>query len=80
MIDDTIKALPNLNKKLTKDIFKKEQKINNHVIEYRNAHTERLSKGICKHVPGIVFIDLLMNFEKIGDHLTNIAQAIQGKL
>jgi len=80
MIDDTIKALPNLNKKLTKKIFNKEEKINNLVIEYRNTHTERLSKGICKHISGIVFIDLLMNFEKIGDHLTNIAQAIQGRL
>ncbi len=80
MIGDTIKALPDLNKRITKKIFDKEEKINHLVVEYRNIHTERLSKGICKHVSGIVFIDLLMNFEKIGDHLTNVAQAIQGKL
>ena len=80
MIDDTIKALPDLNKKVAKEIFKKEKKINNLIIEYRNTHTDRLSKGICKHISGIVFVDLLMNFEKIGDHLTNIAQAIRGKL
>ena len=80
MIDDAIKALPDLNKNLAKNIINKENKLNSLVVEYRTTHTERLGKGICKHISGIVFIDLLMNFEKIGDHLTNIAQAIQGRL
>jgi len=80
MIDDTIKALPNLNKELAKSILNKERKINHLVVECRTKHVERLGKGICKHLSGLVFIDLLMNFEKIGDHLVNIAQAIQGKL
>jgi phosphate:Na+ symporter len=80
MIEDAIKALPNLNKVLAKRIIEKEDKMNSLVVEYRTGHTERLRKGICHHISGVVFIDLLMNFEKIGDHLTNIAQAIQGKL
>ena len=29
---------------------------------------------------GVVFIDMLMNLEKIGDHITNVAQAILGRL
>jgi len=80
MIEDTINALPDLNKQLTKIILEKEEKIDRLVIEYRTNHTNRLSKGICKHMSAILFIDLLMNFEKIGDHLANIAQAIEGKL
>jgi len=80
MIDDAIKALPDLNKTSAKNILNKEDKINSLVVEYRGRHVDRLGKGVCKHISGVVFIDLLMNFEKIGDHLTNIAQAIQGKL
>ncbi|MBW2975399.1 Na/Pi cotransporter family protein [Candidatus Woesearchaeota archaeon] len=80
MMDDAVKALPELDKALAKSMLDKEDRINRLVIEYRTAHTERLTNGVCSHRSGIVFIDMLMNFEKIGDHLTNIAQAIQGKL
>lgn len=80
MIDDVIRALPELNKEITKDVFRNENKINSMFVELRRNHCERLGKGICTHLGGLVFIDLLMNFEKIGDHLTNIAQAIEGKL
>jgi len=80
MINDAINALPNLDKALAKSILEKEDRMNSLVVEYRSRHVDRLGKGICKHISGVVFIDLLMNFEKIGDHLTNIAQAIQGKL
>jgi phosphate:Na+ symporter len=80
MIDYAINALPNLDKRLVKNIIDKEEKINHLVVECRISHVHRVSKGICKHMSGVVFIDLLMNLEKIGDHLTNIAQAIEGKL
>lgn len=80
MINDTIGALPNLDKTLAMDIIEKEKRIDNLVLEFRTTHCERLSKGICKHIAGLVFVDLLMNLEKIGDHLTNISQAIQGKM
>jgi len=80
MIQDAIKALPDLDKNLTKKIAENEEKVNNMVFEFRDTHTDRLSKGNCNHKAGLVFVDMLMNFEKIGDHLTNIAQAIEGKL
>ncbi len=80
MMDDTIKALPDTDKRRANDILSKENRLNNLVVEFRRRHVNRLGKGICHHISGVVFIDLLMNFEKIGDHLTNIAQAIQGKL
>ena len=79
MIDEVIKAFPN-DKTKVKNILAKESKINQMVIECRERHCNRLSKGDCKYISGLIFIDMLMNFEKIGDHLTNIAQAIEGKL
>ncbi|MBL7132168.1 MAG: hypothetical protein ISS45_12350, partial [Candidatus Omnitrophica bacterium] len=34
----------------------------------------------CNVFSGIVFLDTVSNFEKIGDHLTNIGQAVMGNL
>jgi len=80
MVKDAIKALPSSDKKLALKIKENEAKVNQYVFEYRDTHCERLSKGTCTHTAGLVFVDLLMNFEKIGDHLMNVAEAIEGKL
>jgi len=39
-----------------------------------------MSDGVCTPQMGLIFIDLVDNIEKIGDHLTNIAQAVIGGL
>jgi phosphate:Na+ symporter len=44
--------------------------------EMRQGHISRLRSGECGIDPGLVFIDLLTNFEKIGDYCFNIAQAV----
>lgn len=44
----------------------------------RQDHINRLRRGECKIDPGLVYIDLLSNFEKIGDYCFNIAQAVAG--
>jgi phosphate:Na+ symporter len=80
MIYNTTKALADLNKELTKKIIRKETELNESFVLFRKAHVDRLSKKRCNHLSAVVFVDMLANFEKIGDHLTNIAQAIQGKL
>jgi phosphate:Na+ symporter len=53
-----------------------EDKINRYYIEFRDSQIQRLNSGVCTAVEGIIFIDVLNNLEKIGDHLTNIAQAV----
>ncbi|MGD8562215.1 MAG: Na/Pi cotransporter family protein [Desulfarculaceae bacterium] len=44
----------------------------------RDNHVNRLRAGICTVDPGLVFVDMLNNFEKIGDYCFNIAQAVAG--
>jgi len=39
-----------------------------------------MSEGVCSAQAGLIFIDLVDNVEKVGDHLTNIAQAVIGGL
>mgnify|MGYP002518989882 CR=1 FL=1 len=41
---------------------------------YRDLHIKRLHEGICNAYAGAIFLDLLSNLERIGDHSTNIAE------
>ena len=52
--------------------------INVMIEEMRQAHISRLRSGECGLDPGLVFIDFLSIFEKIGDYCFNIAQAVVG--
>jgi phosphate:Na+ symporter len=54
----------------------REDNINRLYIEFRDSQIQRLNAGVCTAYDGIIFIDVLNNLEKIGDHLTNIAQAV----
>ena len=45
----------------------------------RNNHIRRLNTGECTVDSGLIFIDMLHNFEKIGDHSFNLAEAVVGK-
>jgi len=45
----------------------------------RNNHIKRLNTGECTVNSGLIFIDMLHNFEKIGDHTFNFAKAVVGK-
>ena len=44
----------------------------------RNNHITRLNTGECGVQQGLIFIDMLHNFEKIGDHTYNVTKAIIG--
>ncbi len=52
-----------------------EKDINHLEDTYRRNHIRRLKEGKCDPVAGVVFLDLIGNLEKIGDHLDNVAKA-----
>ena len=80
MCDNIIAALKDNDKKEAKLALAHEDNLNRMQIEFRRSHVERMSGGVCSAQAGLIFIDLVDNIEKIGDHLTNIAQAIIGGL
>ncbi len=51
-----------------------EKKINKLVDKYEKNHIKRLKDGKCNAVTGVIFIEMLAEIEKIGDHLSNIAE------
>lgn len=42
----------------------------------RGAHIQRLNEEVCSPISGVIFLDILSNLERIGDHATNIAQSV----
>ena len=80
MFDSVIAALENNDTEAAKSALANEYDLNRMQIDFRRSHVQRMSDGICSAETGLIFIDLVDNIEKIGDHLTNIAQAIIGGL
>ena len=80
MLEDTIKALELNDVAIARKVWGREKRINELTETFGNNHTSRLRNRACNIVSGIVFLDLLSNFEKIGDHLNNVADAVIGGL
>lgn len=57
-------------------VYGVEQAIDTNQKEYRENHIKRLHDGKCGAYEGAIFVDLLSNFERIGDHATNIADSV----
>ena len=80
MCDYIITALENNDTEAAKSALVNEDNLNKMQIVLRRSHVQRMSEGLCSPEAGLIFIDLVDNIEKIGDHLTNIAQAVIGGL
>ena len=52
-----------------------EQQMDDMTVNYRNNHIDRMKQGLCSEQGCILFSELLTDFERIGDHMLNIAQA-----
>ncbi|MBN2418184.1 MAG: Na/Pi cotransporter family protein, partial [Deltaproteobacteria bacterium] len=46
--------------------------------EMKSNHLMRLQSGVCTVDPGLILVDMLTAFEKLGDYCYNIAQAVSG--
>lgn len=52
-----------------------EQKIDDMTSSYREHHLDRMRQGKCTEEACVLYSELLTDFERIGDHVLNIAQA-----
>lgn len=78
MFKGVLKALKEFDVDAARDALRREETLNRMQADFRESHTERLSAGTCTAMAGLIFVDLVDNIEKIGDHLTNIAEGILG--
>ena len=52
-----------------------EQQMDDMTVNYRNNHIDRMKQGLCSEQGCILFSELLTDFERMGDHMLNVAQA-----
>ncbi len=69
-----IEALDSTDAAEVRAALKSERKINKLTKEFEQENIDRLRKGSCSLVNSVIFIELLGELEKLGDHLTNIAE------
>ena len=60
--------------KILERTARNEQKIDDMRDDYRNRQVARMEKGTCQADTGIIYSEILTDFERIGDHALNIAQ------
>ena len=64
---------------LARTVMEKENLIDKMERKFRKNHIVRLNEGKCTAQGGMIFVDIVSNLERIGDHAVNIAEAVLGK-
>lgn len=77
-VDNAVQALNLNDKELAREAAEQEDLIDKMERKYRKRHILRLNDGTCSAQAGIVFVDIISNLERIGDHAVNIAEAVLG--
>ena len=62
------------------DISALEQKIDDVTEMYRKNQIERMHQGLCSDEACVLYSEMLTDFERIGDHILNVGQALAGQL
>ena len=65
---------------LLHEIEQTEQEIDDLVEEYKNNHIARMDQRLCSADTGMLYVEMLTDLERVGDHAMNIAEAGFGKL
>lgn len=73
-------SLENSDLPLARKVIKNEVIIDNLEKEFRYGHIMRLNEGLCSGAEGTIFLDMLSNIERIGDHAVNIAEYVLGDM
>jgi len=71
-----IQSLDQLDVEVAKQVLANENKIDDMERKLRKHHIVRLNNGICTGSAGVIFVDLISNLERVGDHAANIAESV----
>lgn len=76
-IKDAVSLIDRNDGNLINDIIRREQEVNFEVKEARERHLKRYYEELCHAEAGPIFVEILMNLERISDHCENIAEHFQ---
>lgn len=77
-INFVIEAIRNEDTDIMEKAIEIENSVNNMREEMKSNHLMRLQSGACTVDPGLILVDMLSSFEKLGGFCFNIAQAVAG--
>lgn len=78
-VQKSLEALDLSSLELGREVAEQEDLIDKMERKFRKKHIMRLNEGTCSAQAGMVFVDIVSNLERIGDHAVNIAEAVLGK-
>lgn len=62
--------------RLAREVIKDDIEINRLEKHLRDSHISRVNEGMCFPPSGVIFLDVIANLERIGDHSLNLAQTV----
>ncbi|MDD2430985.1 MAG: Na/Pi cotransporter family protein [Firmicutes bacterium] len=74
--DRSVEALRKDDRVLAREVMQFENEIDTLETTLRRAHLKRINCGECSPFTGIVFVEVLRNLERIGDHSVNIVEPV----
>lgn len=78
--ENALKARETENIEYVHKVMELEDMVDEQKNTLRQRHIDRLSQGICTSENGVIFIDALINLERISDHSLNIANFVKKEL
>ena len=78
-VKEAVAALEHNDREKAVHVMQQEDQIDSMERSLRKKHILRLNEGACTGSAGIVFVDIISNLERIGDHAVNIAEAVLGE-
>lgn len=73
---ETLDSLKTRNAETAQRLIAEDDLVDDLEKKYRANHIERLNKGQCDAEVGVLFLDVISNLERIGDHANNISEAV----
>ena len=78
--DYAIRARETENIEYIREVERLEDLVDEMKDKLRQSHINRLSQGLCTPENGVIFIDALINLERISDHSLNIANFVESEM
>ncbi|MBU3210125.1 Na/Pi cotransporter family protein [Clostridium algidicarnis] len=75
-----IESYENNDPSKVEELLNVEKRIDTLEREFRSSHIRRLNEGTCTATAGAVYLDIISNLERIGDHSTNIGENINASI
>ena len=75
--DAVVKTFGEITLKYMKEVEAEEQATDEVCTEMQEKHLLRMQEGTCSPEAGVVYLQLAINLERIGDHMHNIANSVK---